>query len=80
MHLLRRRGIWTDQTANQMLAALEKNKARLQASGVIYSIVQRTLIPHIDLNRMAGSVVGRDYWSKASASQHKHLFENSLNW
>lgn len=61
-----------DQTANQMISALEKNKARLKSSdGVIYSIVQRTLIPHIDLNRMAGSVVGRDYWSKASASQHQ---------
>ena len=31
-------------------------------------IVNRNLLPHIDLNRMSASVVGR-YWRKASGSQ-----------
>lgn len=61
-----------DQTANQMLSELAKNKARLKTSDtLIYSIVQRTLMPHIDLNRMAGSVVGREHWSSATNAQHQ---------
>lgn len=60
-----------NQTANEMLSSLAKNKARLSSPNVIFSIVQHTLIPHIDLNRMAGSVVGRENWLNASASQRQ---------
>ncbi len=59
--------------SQRMINQLEKNKSRLKSSRTIYRIVTRTLMPYVDVNRMAASVVGRQYWSKASASQRSQF-------
>jgi phospholipid transport system substrate-binding protein len=56
--------------ANQMLSSLQQNKGKLRnGDGVIYGIVSRVLLPHVDLDRMSMAVVGRQYWASASSEQ-----------
>lgn len=57
-----------NDVANRMISSLEKNKGRLGSMRVIRGIVNRVLLPNIDLNRMSASVVGR-YWRSATSSQ-----------
>jgi phospholipid transport system substrate-binding protein len=55
---------------NQMLAQLAQNKTKLQSSpALIPNMVNQVLIPHVDVNRMAGTVVGREVWLKATPQQ-----------
>lgn len=54
--------------ANQMVKSLEQNKSHLSNMNVIRGIVNRNLLPNVDLTRMSASVVGR-YWRDASATQ-----------
>jgi phospholipid transport system substrate-binding protein len=53
-------------TTDQMLVALKQTQNR--NSQALYSLVQRILLPHIDLDLMSEQVVGRD-WAKASPAQ-----------
>jgi len=65
-----------DKTAQQMLEALKANKASLQRNPhSVYSIVKRILLPHIDQETMARSVLGRDIWQSSTAAQHKRFIE-----
>ncbi len=58
--------------ANRMLAQLHKNKSQLRRNpALIHRIVNSVLVPHIDVNRMAGMVVGRQYWYSASPSMRR---------
>lgn len=58
--------------AKQMISKLHQNKSQLRRNAVlIHRIVNQTLVPHIDANRMAGMVVGRQYWYSASPSQRR---------
>ena len=70
------------QTSDQMLSALKQNKASLKSnSSVIYGIVNRILLPHIDLESMSRSVVGRTYWQQATPAQReefKKLFTHQV--
>jgi len=60
--------------ANRMVSQLERNKSSLNSNpNIIHRIVNSVLVPIIDVNRMAGSVVGRSYWSKASSSQRSQF-------
>lgn len=62
--------------ANQMLNSLAQNKAKLHnGDGVIYGIVRSVLLPHIDLDRMAMAVVGRQYWMSASPQQKTEFID-----
>lgn len=54
--------------ANHMVQNLEQNKSRLSNFSVIRGIVNRVLLPHVDLDRMSASVVGR-YWRAATPAQ-----------
>ncbi|KTD66188.1 MlaC/ttg2D family ABC transporter substrate-binding protein [Legionella spiritensis] len=61
-------------TANQILAALEQNKATLRKNPqVIYQAVERYLLPKVDVAGMSRSVLGRQAWMKASASERKQF-------
>lgn len=51
--------------SNKMIAQLEKNKAQLKQKDVIQKIVDTVLIPHVALNYMGMSVVGRFAWTNA---------------
>lgn len=53
-------------TSDQMLAALKQSSNR--DSGTLYSIIQKILLPHIDLDVMSRLVVGK-YWNTASPQQ-----------
>lgn len=56
------------QAANQMVVQLESHKTQLHNMGVIRQIVNKTLLPNVDLDRMSSSVVGRD-WRSATDTQ-----------
>lgn len=70
------------QTSDQMISALKTNKASMKKnSGVVYGIVNRILLPHVDLETMARSVVGRSYWMEATPAQRdefKRLFTRQV--
>lgn len=59
-----------EQTADQIIDALEKNKSQLKKNP---SFVQRTvrehLLPHIDVQGMARSVLGRNTWTRATPEE-----------
>lgn len=58
--------------ADKMIAKLSQNKNQLRSNpNVIHRIVNSSLIPYIDVNRMAGSVVGRNYWQQATPAQRR---------
>lgn len=61
--------------SNQMIAQLEKNKSQLKNKKVIHQIVNSVLVPNIDLNRMAASVVGRSYWMSATPAQQQEFIQ-----
>lgn len=59
-----------NNAANQMLSSLAENKSKLnKGNGIIYNIVNRVLLPYIDLDRMGMAVVGRQYWTSATPAQ-----------
>lgn len=59
-----------EQTANEIIATLKENKTNLKNNpGIIYAAVEKHLLPIVDVAGMARSVLGRQAWMKASASQ-----------
>ena len=60
--------------ANNVLSSLKKNKANLKSNpSYVYSVVNRYIIPHVDVRGMSRSVLGRDVWRKASKLQRKNF-------
>ncbi len=69
--------IMMQNVAGQMLSSLTQNQSKLKSNpAIISSIVHSTLIPHVDADRMAGSVLGRDYWNKATPAQRKEFIRS----
>lgn len=66
------------QIANRMIAQLESNKSKLHSMGVIRRIVNQTLLPNVDMDRMSSSVVGRD-WRTATPAQRAQ-FEKEFSY
>lgn len=61
-----------ENVADQMLTYLQRNQSQLARNPkIIHHIVDRVLVPHIDVDRMAGAVIGRRYWEKATPAQRK---------
>jgi phospholipid transport system substrate-binding protein len=59
-----------------MLSSLAENKSRLnKGDGIIYGIVNRILLPYIDLDRMSMAVVGRQYWASATPAQKSEFIK-----
>ncbi|OGT53465.1 MAG: hypothetical protein A3E84_03005 [Gammaproteobacteria bacterium RIFCSPHIGHO2_12_FULL_42_13] len=56
------------RVADNMISQLEKNKSRLDDLDVVRRIVKAAFLPNVDLNRMAASVVGKQ-WQTTSAAQ-----------
>ena len=57
------------KTSSQMLRELDKHLGRLKNNDkLVYSLVNRILVPHFDRLHMAKAVVGRNYWKKASSN------------
>ncbi len=61
-------------TSDQMLAALQQNKASLKSDPqVVYGIINRILLPHMDIEGMSRSVLGRDAWAQATPAQRQQF-------
>jgi len=60
-------------TANRMLAALERRRSELDSSpGLIYQLVDQIVVPKFDFQRITQSAMGRN-WRKADAGQKRAL-------
>lgn len=70
------------RVADNMIKALDQNQSRLKSNpAIIRRIVDKELLPYVDVNRMAGMVVGRDNWYKASPDERRlfvSLFKSSV--
>ena len=63
-----------EHSANQIISTLKQNKAELKHNHqVIHQAVERYLLPHVDVNGMARSVVGRVAWNKASVAERQEF-------
>lgn len=63
-----------ENVASQMLTYLQRNQDQLRHNPkIIHRIVDRVLVPHIDVDRMAGAVVGRRHWRKATPAERKRF-------
>src|SRR5476651_1677056 len=61
-------------TSNQMLSELKVHQSTLKSDpNRVFDIVDRVLLPHVDMDYMSRSVVGRAGWMGASA-QDKRAF------
>ena len=59
-----------EQTANSIINTLKANKANLKSNpNIIYSAVEKYLLPVVDVGGMSRSVLGRQAWQKATAEQ-----------
>lgn len=65
-------------TSDQMLSALQQNKARLNQPNVVYSLTRRILLPHVDAAGMARTVLGRDVWMKATPAQQQQFTQQFI--
>jgi phospholipid transport system substrate-binding protein len=61
-------------TSNQMLSELKVHQSTLKSDpNRVFNIVDKTLLPHVDMEYMSRAVVGRTGWMSANASD-KHAF------
>lgn len=59
-----------EKAANQIINALQKNKAQLKNNPkLIHQTVETYLLPHVDIAGMSRSVLGREQWNKATAAE-----------
>ena len=64
------------QVSVQMISELDRSRGHLNKP-IINGIIHRVLLPHVDLESMSRSVVGREYWTQASPTQ-KEQFKRSF--
>jgi phospholipid transport system substrate-binding protein len=66
------------KTADQMIAELKAQKGRIHNNPkAVYPIIQRVLLPQVDMQGMARSVLGRRIWTSMSPQQ-KSTFSNEF--
>ena len=57
-------------TSDQILGVLKQNKAKLkQNQSIVFSAVKEYMVPHVDVDGMSRSVLGRQAWTKATANE-----------
>lgn len=67
-------------TSDQLIAALKHNKASLKKNpNVVYQIVDKILVPHVDLIGMSRSVLGRQAWTNATPDQKQRFMQEFKN-
>lgn len=72
--------VMLQRVSTQILNNLDHNMKRLRsAEGNVYlhGVINRYLIPHVNVNRMATTVVGRRYWTQGTSAQ-KRTFINEF--
>ena len=56
-----------EQVTQQTLSALQQNQATLRTNPkIVYSIIHKILLPHVDMQEMSKVVIGPDMWRNAS--------------
>ena len=61
-------------TSNHILAVLQQNKSKLASNpSIIFNAVQQYMVPHVDVEGMSRSVLGRQAWTNASASDRNEF-------
>ena len=67
-----------EQTAQLIIEHLKQQQSQLKSNHAIaHNIIQRYLLPHVDVVGMSRSVLGKEAWMKASAaekSEFTHVF------
>lgn len=59
-------------TSDQMISELNAQKATLKSNPkVVYNIVHRLLLPHVDMTAMSRSVAGRNAWTTATPAEQQ---------
>ncbi|HET9843960.1 MAG TPA: ABC transporter substrate-binding protein [Gammaproteobacteria bacterium] len=59
-----------ERVTQEMLTALKQNDAEIKRNHAkLVEIIDKILVPHVDLHDMSRWVVGRNAWLKASASE-----------
>lgn len=61
--------VMLNATAQKVISELKANESSLKDKSVVYGIVNRYLIPQVDVNGMARSVLGRNAWTQATDTQ-----------
>ena len=66
--------------SNQMVAGLKANKATLKTNKkLVYKLVRKNLLPHVDIGYMSRAVLGRSGWMSASSSERKAFTSEFIN-
>lgn len=61
-------------TANQTIQALKQNRATLKTNPrVVYSIINRLLLPHVDVYAMSRSALGPRVWNSATPAERQQF-------
>jgi len=61
-----------NSVADRMLASLKRNRPRLKRNPrLIYRLVEKILLPHVDTRGMSRSALGRNAWKSASSAQRR---------
>lgn len=64
------------KVSTNILGELDKNIANLQKDNQLVSqIVERNLVPYVDVTGMSQNVIGRSYWQSASPQLRKEFTE-----
>lgn len=64
------------RVTNEMIDSLKHHDSELKKNpDLIYSIVNKIIVPYIDWSAMSGWVVGRNAWGQASDAQRKAFVE-----
>ena len=65
--------------AISQLKAEKANKGEKIPVSVVRKIINKTLLPHVDLDYMSRAVLGRAVWTKATPSQKKQFQQQFTN-
>lgn len=69
-----------ESASQRILHSLQANRAEIKRNPQLAnSIVRRIVLPHIDVNIMARSVLGRNIWRKTSGQQRKQFIREFTN-
>lgn len=64
------------EVTDQTLSALKSNQATLRSDPkVVYGIIYRILLPHVDMQEMSKMVLGREVWMNASANERQRFIQ-----
>ena len=63
-----------ENSATQIIDTLKKNQAQIKTDHhIVYQAIEHYLLPNVDVNGMARSVLGRQAWNKATAAEKKEF-------